>query len=61
MNASEFARMVESNRKKVLFGQNLKISKAQKDDYLRCCHDMIMRIYDGRESITYEEWMDFRN
>lgn len=61
MKAVDFAKFIEGSRKKILFGQNLQLTKGQKEDYLKTCKEMIVRIYNGRESISYEEWMDFRN
>jgi len=61
MNATDFAKVIESNRKKILFGQNLKLTKEQKEEYLQTCSEMIIRIYDGRDQITFDEWMEFRH
>lgn len=61
MTVDQFTKIIEAGRKKTLFGQNLKLSRQQKDDYLDTCKQMVERIYNGRKSISLCEWMDFRN
>ena len=61
MTADKFAKVLEFHRKKILFGQNLKLTKEQKEDYFETCQGMIKNIWNGRESLTFNEWMEFRN
>lgn len=61
INAKDFHKLLEANRKKIPFGQNLKLTKQQKDDYMLTCQEMINNIYNGRSEITFQEWMEFRN
>jgi len=61
INAKDFHKILEANRKKIPFGQNLKLNKQQKDDYMLTCQEMINNIYNGRAEISFDEWMEFRN
>ena len=37
MTAKQFSKVIERGRKKILFGQNLKLSIKQKEDYNETC------------------------
>lgn len=37
------------------------MTKDQKENYLNVCSEMVKRIFAGREEITFEQWMEFKN
>jgi len=61
MTADKLAKAIEFHRKKILFGQNLKLTKEQKEDYMETVKGMVKNIYDGKQELTFSEWMEFRN
>lgn len=61
MNLQQMSSYLRTHRKKTEFGKKLDMLKRQEEDFINTNKQMCVRIFNGREEITCEEYLDFRN
>lgn len=61
MSVGKLAKTIGSHKLKSNFNQKSALSKKQVEEFLEIKIGMCQRIFQGRDKITYEEYMQFRN